>query len=174
MEIEIRKAELDNLDLLMEWRMTVLREVFSIPPHEPMENLEYANRIYYQTALKTGEHIACFAYADNKIVGCGGVCFYWEMPSPDNPNGGCAYLMNIYTVPEYRKCGAGKSIVTWLRQRSNERGIGKIYLETSEKAREFYKKIGFQNMNGYLQYPARDRNIKINEKILIPDDYEME
>lgn len=155
MKIEIREAELANLDLLLEWRMTVLREVFSIPLYEPMEKMEYANRIYYQAALKTGEHIACFAYADNEIVGCGGVCFYREMPSPDNPNGGCAYLMNIYTVPEYRNCGTGKSIVAWLRQRASERGICKIYLETSEKACEFYKKIGFEDMNGYLQYKGQ-------------------
>lgn len=136
MEIKIRKAGLDNLDLLMKWRMTVLHEVFSVPLHEPMENLEHANRIYYQTALKTGEHIACFAYADN-------------------PDGGCAYLMNIYTVPEYRKCGTGKAIVTWLRQRAAESGISKIYLEASETAHEFYKKTGFHNMTGYMQYSVR-------------------
>lgn len=159
MEIEIRKAGLDQLDLLMKWRMTVLHEVFSIPPQEPMENLEHANRIYYQTALKTGEHIACFAYADDKIIGCGGICFYREMPSPDNPNGGCAYLMNIYTVPEYRKCGTGKSIVAWLMQKAREYGVCKIYLEASETAHEFYKKIGFYDMNGYMQYPKNPGNI---------------
>lgn len=152
MGIKIRKAGIDDLDLLMKWRMTVLHEVFSIPPHEPMKALEYENRNYYQTALKTGEHTACFAYADEKIIGCGGVCFHREMPSPDNPNGGCAYLMNIYTVPEYRNCGAGKIIVTWLIQRASESGINKIYLEASEMAHEFYKKIGFQDMNGYMKY----------------------
>lgn len=155
MEMEIRKAGIDNLDLLMKWRMTVLHEVFSIPLNEPMAALEQENRIYYQTALKTGEHIACFAYADDKTIGCGGVCFYREMPSPDNPNGCCAYLMNIYTVPEYRNCGTGKSIVTWLLQKASEYGVCKIYLETSEKAHEFYKKIGFYDMNGYMQYPMR-------------------
>lgn len=102
--------------------------------------------------MKTGEHAACFAYADDKIIGCGGICFYREMPSPDNPNGGCAYLMNIYTVPKYRKCGVGKSIVIWLMQQANERSVGKIYLESSEHAHEFYKKIGFHDMNGYMKY----------------------
>ena len=31
MDIEIRRAELSDLELLIEWRMTVLREVFSAP-----------------------------------------------------------------------------------------------------------------------------------------------
>lgn len=160
MEFEIRKADLDHLDLLIEWRMTVLREVFSILPHVPMENLERESRIYYQTALKTGAHTACFAYADHKIVGCGGVCFYREMPSPDNPNGICAYLMNIYTAPAYRKCGAGKSIVTWLQQRANEYGACKIYLKSSEYAHAFYQKMGFHDRNGYMQSPAENKNSK--------------
>lgn len=155
MKIEIRRAGPEELDLLMEWRMTVLREVFSIPPNDPMETLEYANRIYYQPALKTGEHIACFACADHKPVGCGGICLYREMPSPDNPNGGCAYLMNIYTLPEYRNRGAGKSIVTWLWQQASAYGIHKIYLEASETAHEFYKKMGFQDMNGYMKYTGK-------------------
>ena len=52
--------------------------------------------------------LACFAYVGNEIVGCGGICLYQEMPSPDNPSGGCAYLMNIYTRPEFRGQGVGK------------------------------------------------------------------
>lgn len=50
MDIEIRKAELTDIDLLMKWRMRVLREVFAIPENEPAEELERKNRIYYQSA----------------------------------------------------------------------------------------------------------------------------
>lgn len=154
MDIKIQKASPYDLELLVKWRMTVLHEVFSVPWDEAMENLERENRRYYQTALETGEHEACFAYAGDKLIGCGGVCFYREMPSPDNPTGGCAYLMNIYTAPAYRNCGAGKAIVTWLRQRAEEYGAGKVYLEAAEKAREFYKKMGFYDMRGYMKCPA--------------------
>lgn len=54
MDIEIRKAELTDIDLLMKWRMRVLREVFAIPENEPAEELERKNRIYYQSALQAG------------------------------------------------------------------------------------------------------------------------
>lgn len=101
MDIEIRKAELADLDILMKWRMEVLQEVFSIPADQPLEKLEQENRVYYQNALPKEEHIACFAYANKNIIGCGGICLYQEMPSPDNPNGNCAYLMNIYIRSRY-------------------------------------------------------------------------
>lgn len=152
MNIEIRKAEISDLDLLLKWRMTVLREVFSIPADYPTEDLEQENRQYYQVAIPAGTHIACFAYAGNQIVGCGGVCIYQEMPSPDNTTGNCAYLMNIYTYPKVRKQGVGEAIVNWLVNQAIQRNISKIYLETSEAGKKLYEKIGFGPMLDMLKW----------------------
>lgn len=98
METTIRKADLADIDLLMKWRMEVLHEVFSIPASDPMEKLEQENRAYYQMKIPAGEHIACFACMDKEIVGCGGVCLYQEMPSPDNPGGGI-YIRKKASLP---------------------------------------------------------------------------
>ncbi|MCD7918812.1 MAG: GNAT family N-acetyltransferase [Clostridiales bacterium] len=152
MELTIRKADCSDLEELLRWREVVLREVFSIPAGEDMTELLAANRAYYQTALETGEHIACFACIGEQIVGCGGVCLYPEMPSPDNPSGKCGYLMNIYTVPAMRQRGVGKKTVQWLVQEAKRRGAEKIYLETSEQAYPLYRSLGFQDMKGYLKY----------------------
>ncbi len=152
MEIAIRKADSSDLEELLRWREVVLREVFSISDGEDMTELLAANRAYYQTALEKEEHIACFACAGGKIVGCGGVCLYREMPSPDNPGGKCGYLMNIYTVPAMRQQGVGKKTVQWLVQEAQRWGAEKIYLEASEQAYPLYRSLGFQDMKGYLKY----------------------
>lgn len=146
MDIEIRKAELADIELLMKWRMVVLHEVFHIPQNQPMKELMKANRAYYESMLSADGHIACFAYTDNKVVGCGGICLYQEMPSPDNPSGWCAYLMNIYTCPEFRGYGIGETVVKWLVGQATQRDITKIYLETSEDGRNLYEKSGFFDM----------------------------
>lgn len=156
MDIEIRKAGLRDIDLLMEWRMRVLHEVFTIPNDQPTEELEQANRLYYQSTLGTDGHIACFAYIENEIIGCGGICVYQEMPSPDNPSGQCAYLMNIYTRPKYRRQGVGKDIVNWLLNQALKAGIAKIYLETSEAGKMLYEKIGFINMSDMMKYRSKN------------------
>lgn len=150
MELTIRQAGIDDLDSLMEWRMEVLRVVFDVPAGQDMTELERANRSYYQTMLKDEGHIACFA-CQEKIIGCGGICIYQEMPSPDNPTGMCAYLMNIYTRPAFRGQGVGGKIVRWLMEQAMRRGITKIYLETSECGRKLYQKIGFTPMTDYLK-----------------------
>lgn len=96
-------SQVCDIETLMPWRMEVLHCVFSIPADADTADLERANRYYYERHLPVGSHIACIASLDGEAVGCGGVCFYEEMPSPDNPCGRCAYLMNI--CPAYRGKG---------------------------------------------------------------------
>ncbi|MCD8361589.1 MAG: GNAT family N-acetyltransferase [Lachnospiraceae bacterium] len=152
MEITIRSADSPDIEELLRWREIVLREVFSVPMEKNMDDLLAANREYYLSALERREHIACFARTEGKTVGCGGVCLYQEMPSPDNPTGRCAYLMNIYTIPAMRRRGVGKAVVEWLLQEAKNRGAGKIYLEASDSAYPLYKELGFCEMDGYLKY----------------------
>ena len=156
MHFEIRQAALTDLELLVKWRMEVLREVFSIPADQPLARLEQENRTYYQNALSKAEHMACLAYSAEKSIGCGGVCFYREMPSPDNQTGVCAYLMNIYTRPAFRGHGIGKRIVSWLIKQAKDREITKIYLETSACGRPLYQKMGFCDMHGYMQLKGQE------------------
>lgn len=148
--IEIFPAGLSELDELVVWRETVLREVFSLPDTEDISGLLHANKEYYRAALTKGTHIACFAKQNGVTVGCGGVCFYREMPSPDNPNGLCAYLMNIYVHPSCRHRQVGQSIVRWLVFQAEQRDCSKIYLETSEAGRNMYRTIGFTEMNDFM------------------------
>ena len=89
--------------------MEVLHCVFSIPADADTAELRQQNIDYYRKALANDSHIACFAEEDGEIVGCGGLCLYDEMPSPDNPTGHCAYLMNIYVRPEHQGHGTGKT-----------------------------------------------------------------
>lgn len=155
MEIQIRQATIGDLDLLMQWRMEVLHEVFSIPSEQSVAELEAENRHYYRAELPRGGHIACFAYHGEEIVGCGGMCLYQEMPSPDNPNGKCAYLMNIYARPQFRRHGVGDTVVRWLLDRAKQLGVTKIYLETSEAGRPLYREIGFAEMQDMMKWPGK-------------------
>ena len=152
MNVAIKKADISEIDKLMHWREIVLREVFSIPEEKNIDELLDKNRDYYMAALGIGTHISCFAYSGDAIVGCGGVLFYQEMPSPDNISGRCAYLMNIYTIPKMRKQGIGNTIVKWLIKEAKRAGAEKIYLEASKDAYSLYKEMGFEDMNGYLIY----------------------
>lgn len=150
-EVTIRQASVKELDKLMAWRMEVLDEVFAIPQGTDTSALEQANRDYYLRTLPAGEHMACFVELGKETVGCGGICFQREMPSPDNPTGQCAYLMNVYVRPAYRKQHIGTTLVTWLVGQARRLGIEKIYLETSDMGRVMYRHLHFEEMKDMLK-----------------------
>ena len=150
MEIIIKEANLDDLNELMKWRMKVLDTVFGINSLEEYRILFDQNEKYYKEAIPTGHHIAVFAEVNGKKVGCGGMCLFDEMPSPDNLTGTCAYLMNIYTPEKYRDHGVARHVVKYLVSKALNMGIGKIYLETTEEARNLYQSLGFKELNDYL------------------------
>ena len=47
----IHISTIQDLNVLMQWRMEVLHEVFSIPSERSVTELESENRRYYQTEL---------------------------------------------------------------------------------------------------------------------------
>ena len=151
MDITVRQASVSEIDKLLEWRMEVLRNVFGISETNNVPDLYVANREYYLGSIPSGGHIAVFAEIDGTTAGCGGLCLYREMPSPDNPTGRCAYLMNVYTRKEYRNQGVGKTVVEWLVNYAKKQGITKIYLETSDCGRPLYENLGFKDMKDYMK-----------------------
>lgn len=145
--IELKR--ITDIDTLMEWRAEVIKAVFGIKP-DPA--LLAANRRYYRQHIDSGNHLAIEARVDGNEAGCGAVCFGDELPSPDNPGGKCAYLMNIYVRQPYRRHGLGRTIIMRLVQEAMVRDCGKIYLETTQAAASLYGKCGFSEMKGMMKY----------------------
>lgn len=153
MNVSVKKTGLDALDILIEWRMRVLAEVFPMKKNEDRHDIRKNNEEYYRVHLNDDTHTACFAVNEEngEIIGCGGICYQKEMPSPDNLTGSNGYLMNIYTLPEYRGKGVGRKIIEFLIDDARRRGTEKIYLESSKDAKHLYEEIGFSDMHDYMK-----------------------
>ena len=156
MKARIEEVGIELIEEILSMRMEVLGVVFEkefeTMTLEEKKDLMEENRNYYKREIPIGGHIACFAYIDNNLAGCGGVCLYNEMPSPDNKNGKCGYLMNVYVRPQYRHEGLGTDITNWLINSAKKKGANKIFLESSVVAKSMYHKIGFVDMKDYMIY----------------------
>lgn len=141
--------EVKNPDTLLKWRGEVVENVFGVTATRELMD---ANRRYYSEHINNGTHIAFEAVAEDGPAGCGAICLTEELPSPDNPSGRCAYLMNIYVRDRYRNRGIGHSIVRRLVETARELGCDKIYLETTDGAKSLYKSIGFKELPGIMKY----------------------
>lgn len=145
----IELKEIKAIPSLMHWREEVIRNVFG---QNPDKRLLVANRQYYRKHITDGTHVAFVAAVDGEDAGCGAICLTDELPSPDNPSGHCAYLMNIYVREAFRKHGVAHHIVFRLLDEAAKRGCGKIYLETTEDGRPVYTSLGFRDMPDMMKY----------------------
>lgn len=145
--VELRK--ITDIEELMGWRKEVIENVFG---QTPSESLLSANRDYYETKIPEGGHIAFVASFMGEEVGSGSICLSEELPSPDNPNGKCGYLMNIYVREKFREHGVGHAIVRKLLEEAKNLKCGKIYLETTDDGRSVYQSLGFKDMPDMMKY----------------------
>lgn len=150
MSITLYEPGLQDIDTLVAWRMEVLRTVFDLPAEADLSALCSANRAYYEQTLGRSQ-FPVFVCKDGVPCGCGALVTYLEMPSPDNPNGRCAYLMNIYTRPDCRGQGLARHTVNWLIQKAKAFGAGKIYLEATPQGRPLYRRLGFGEMQDMMK-----------------------
>ena len=71
-----------------------------------------------------------------------------------NPSGCKAYIMNMYTKPEYRRKGIANNTLKLLVEDARSRGINEISLEATQMGRPLYEKFGFVKMNDEMEYPC--------------------
>ena len=148
---EYKKATIADLDELVRTRIMVLCAANKLSGEEDMSEVERQSRKYYERALQTGEHIAYLVYDNGKFIGAGGVSFYQVMPTYHNSSGKKAYIMNMYTAPEYRRQGIARRTLDLLVAEAKERGVLPVSLEATEMGRPLYEKYGFSAMRDEME-----------------------
>lgn len=145
-----RRASIEDIDELVRTRIVVLRAANKLSDEADMTTVEKESYAYYGRALVSGEHTAYLVYDDGKFIGAGGVSFYQVMPTYHNPSGKKAYIMNMYTAPEYRRQGIAYKTLGLLVEEAKERGVSQISLEATDMGRPVYEKFGFVGLEGEM------------------------
>ena len=153
MNLVYKRATLKDLDILTKTRIEVLRAANRLSDDIDMSDIERQSYDYYQKALSDGSHIAYLFFDENQIVGAGGVSFFQVMPTFHNPSGKKAYIMNMYTKPEYRRKGIAYKTLDILIEESKAKGISSISLEATDMGRSLYEKYGFIKLNDEMELP---------------------
>lgn len=90
-------------------------------------------------------------YDGSRWIAAGSVSFYRIMPTYHNPSGKKAYIMNVYTHPDYRRKGIAMKMLELLVAEARNRGIGQISLEATEEGKPLYEKFGFTQMKDEME-----------------------
>lgn len=150
-KLEYKKATLEDIDELVRTRILILRAANKLSVDVDMSMVEAESYAYYRRALGTGEHIAYLIYENGTFIGAGGVSFYQVMPTYHNPTGKKAYIMNMYTSPEYRRQGIAFHTLDLLVQDAKKLGVRQIALEATDMGRPLYEKYGFVKMENEME-----------------------
>lgn len=151
MELSYIKATLDDLERLVESRILVLIAANKLDDSVDMAEIKKQSYDYYKKALSDGTHVAYLVFDRSIFVGAGGISFFQVMPTYHNPTGNKAYIMNIYTNPDYRRRGIAYKILDFLVSASREKGISAIFLEATDMGRPLYEKYGFIAKNDEME-----------------------
>ena len=153
MNLTYKRVTLEDLDILTATRIEVLRAANKLSDNTDMSEVEKESYNYYQKALSDGSHIAYLVFDGSRFVGAGGVSFFQVMPSYHNRSGNKAYIMNMYTSPEYRRKGIAYHVLDLLIKEAKSKGITSISLEATDMGRPLYEKYGFVKMNNEMELP---------------------
>lgn len=153
MELTYIKATIDDIDILTETRIEVLRAANKLSDDVDMSEVKRQSYNYYKKALCDGTHIAYLVFDKSCFVGAGGVSFFQVMPTYHNPSGNKAYIMNMYTNPEYRRKGIAYKTLDMLVKDTKAKGITAISLEATDMGQPLYEKYGFKRMNDEMELP---------------------
>lgn len=153
---EYKRAAIEDIDELVRTRIIVLRAANKLSDDVDMSVVETESRAYYEEALISGEHIAYLVYDNDRFIGAGGVSFYQVMPTYHNPNGKKAYIMNMYTAPEYRRQGIAFHTLDLLVKDVKEQCVSQVGLEATDMGMPLYDKYGFKKLDSEMEYKLCD------------------
>ncbi len=152
MNLTYKKATLEDVDILTATRIEVLRAANKLPDDVDMSEVKKQSYDYYNKALRNGTHIAYLVFDKSRVIGAGGVSFFQVMPTYHNPSGKKAYIMNMYTSPEYRRRGIAYKVLDMLVKDAKSMGISAISLEATVMGLPLYEKYGFTKMKNEMEF----------------------
>ncbi|MGB4660491.1 MAG: GNAT family N-acetyltransferase [Mobilitalea sp.] len=137
--IKYRIASKDDIELLMQSRLEMLKLVNDLPEDYTFsEELMEASRKYFTSNYQT-----TILAIDEKVVGCATICYIEIMPTFSHPTGKRAHLMNVYTQGLYRRQGIAFQMLSILVNEAKEKGVTEISLDATESGKPLYEKYGF-------------------------------
>lgn len=145
LEFTYRRATLDDIPVLVENRIIFLLEIQEEKTPEEINKLRKELYDYFVKAIPSQEFIGYIAEYNQTQVGFGGLVIQSIPPSFSILNGSIGYILNMFTLKEFRGQGICNNIMDMIMATAKEKCIKKLYLNATKDGYEIYKKKGFHS-----------------------------
>ncbi len=145
MSVIIRRATSVDVEALAALRVTFLAEEESLHDESERARFLQLTRQYLARAIPSGEFVSWVAEASGELVATSGLIFFQRPPSLQNPSGKEAFILNMYTIPQWRSRGLATQLLQALLQYvQTQTDAHRIWLYATPPGKPIYEKAGFQ------------------------------
>lgn len=137
--MKLRIATPDDINVIQELRIEMLKEVADNIPQTLPDAIKYLN-----THIKDGSCLCILMENEEGVIGKAMLCIYTVMPDEINISGKCATLFSVFTLPKYRGHGYMEELLCFLLEKAKEVGVNEVLAAAEEKAIPLYQRIGFE------------------------------
>ena len=140
--INYRKAKPADIPTLIQMRLGYMHETHTDLEEPVFETIADKTKGYFQDHLNR-DCVVYLAEEDGKAAGC---VFFLLINKPASPlfiTGKTGTLMNVYTLPEYRRRGIGKKLVSMAIEDGKAWDLSYIELRATKCGYPLYKQLDF-------------------------------
>lgn len=145
--MELRQLTREDIPAIVEMRIMMRDEREG---EGDAQVLREATQAYLNQHWDDPTFVTIFAQEEGKIAAMGSMTLTHVMPTYEHLQGKFAYLLNIYTSPDFRKRGLARLVVEALLEEAKARGCGYAKLNASEAGKPLYVKLGFQDLENEM------------------------
>jgi ribosomal protein S18 acetylase RimI-like enzyme len=142
-EITLRIATIEDCEVLAKLRVEFLSEILGPQQQELADRLTHELTDYFRTAVPNGQYVGAIAWQGSNPVGAGGMVFRQQPGSFKNTSGKSVYILNMYTLPQFRRRGIGSSLLEMLLDDARSKGYYSFELHATPDGEPLYRKLGF-------------------------------
>ena len=146
-DVQIRRATVDDIDDLVRLRRLMF-EAMGFEDKEKLDAADAAAREYFTDTIPKEIFYGWLSTTSSgENVASGGVVIDHHPPGPANLTGKIGYIMNLVTVPEYRRQGVAREIIKTMIEWIIDQEITVMALHATEMGEKLYRELGFEVSN---------------------------
>ncbi|CAN5902048.1 GNAT family N-acetyltransferase [soil metagenome] len=142
--ITYHKATLNDIQTLVDNRILFALELSGAQSQTAIDSLKLQMTGYFSKAIAEHTCISFIAECGNEIGGIGSLMVREQPGNFKNHSGKWGYIMNMYTVPEFRRKGICKGILNALVEDGRKSGITAFEMHATKEGELVYAQNGFE------------------------------
>ncbi|MHA4987882.1 GNAT family N-acetyltransferase [Cetobacterium somerae] len=131
-------------------RISLFKELKEINSKEDIEELILSTKKYFFDNIE--KNLLCWAIeVDNEIVSIASLNIFYRIPYAENLLGKEGYILNVYTLPNYRKKNMADTLIKVIIDYAKNNSIKKLWLNSSDEGKRIYLKNNFKEIENIME-----------------------